>query len=155
MRTDGHLGEMVRVQKHPDHILHYGVYLAFTHTYPQLVSSVLIPVLANNKQRGRKRVSSSTAGSSFLASEQPNYQGTSFFPVIRMAPPLQRGARARAPPYTHRTPVRLHADRFSIPTHKTSDSPQLLARHHFEEVSLSFASYFPLMCLRRILHLRF
>lgn len=55
--------------------------------------------------------------------------------------PLQCNACACAHTYTHKTPVRLHAGRSSIPTHRTSDSPQLLARHYFEEASLSFTSY--------------
>lgn len=55
--------------------------------------------------------------------------------------PLQCSARACAPTYTLQTPVRLHVGRSPIPTHRTSDSPQLLARHYFEEASLSFTSY--------------
>lgn len=53
--------------------------------------------------------------------------------------PLQCSTHAQA--YTLKTPVRLHAGRSPIPTHRTSDSPQLLARHYFEEASLSFTSY--------------
>lgn len=55
--------------------------------------------------------------------------------------PLRRSAHARAQTHTIKTPVRLHAGRSPIPTHRTSDSPQLLARHYFEEASLSFTSY--------------